>query len=226
MLCVRKYTPCEEETVKLTVFGATGGVGGQVVRLALEQGHTVTAVVRDAARFTQPGHKALHLVTVPDLADTDRLASAVSGSDAALSGVGPRSNKDVTAASSATRHIIAALDAASVTRFLAVSAAPVGPTPPGDSFFNRRIVHPLTRRFLAGIYGDLAVMEADIAASGLTWTVVRPPRLTDRPRGDYRTAIGGNVPGGHFLSRAELAHAMLSFIADDRVMGQAVGVAR
>jgi putative NADH-flavin reductase len=168
----------------------------------------------------------LHLVTVPDLADTERVQAAVSGSDAVLSGVGPRTSKDITAASSATRHILAALDAAGVTRFLAISAAPVGPTPPSDSFLNRRVVYPMTRRFLAGIYGDLAVMEADIAASGLTWTVVRPPRLTDRPRGDYRTAIGGNVPHGHFLSRAELAHAMLSFIADERVLGQAVGVAR
>jgi putative NADH-flavin reductase len=212
--------------VKLTVFGATGGVGGEIVRQAVEQGHTVTAVVRDTARFTQPPHQALHVVTVPDLADVERLRVAVAGSDAVLSGVGPRGNKDVTVASTATRHIVAALRAAGVERFLAVSAAPVGPTPPNDSLFNRRLVHPLTRKFLAGIYGDLAVMEADIAASGLAWTVVRPPRLTDRPRGDYRTAVGGNVPGGHFLSRAELAHAMLSFIADDRVSGHAVGVAR
>ena len=34
--------------MKLVVFGATGGTGGQVVEQALEAGHEVTAVVRDA----------------------------------------------------------------------------------------------------------------------------------------------------------------------------------
>ena len=208
--------------MKLTVFGATGGVGGQVVRLALEQGHTVTAVVRDATRFTQD----CEVVTVPDLADTERLQTAVAGSDAALSGVGPRTSKDVTAASTATRGILAALDAAGVRRLVAVSATPVGPIPDDEDWLNRRIVYPLTRRFLAGIYADLAVMEADIARSGVKWTVVRPPRLTDKPLGAYRTVIGANVPRGRFLSRAELAHAMLALLTDDAAINKAVGVAR
>jgi uncharacterized protein YbjT (DUF2867 family) len=30
--------------VKITIFGATGGIGGQVVRQALSAGHQVTAV--------------------------------------------------------------------------------------------------------------------------------------------------------------------------------------
>lgn len=41
--------------MRLTVFGATGGTGTEVVRQALEAGHQVTAVVRDPARLTVPG---------------------------------------------------------------------------------------------------------------------------------------------------------------------------
>ena len=212
--------------MKLAVFGATGGVGTQLVTLALERGHTVTAVVRNPAKFTLPSHEALHVVTVPDLADTERVQAAISGSDAALSGVGPSTSKDVTAASVPTRHILAALKGAGVERFVAVSAAPVGPIPEGDSFVNKRVVYAMTRRFFAGIYGDLAVMERDIAASGLRWTVVRPPKLTDKGIGDYRTVIGGNVPRGMFASRAEVADAMLRLLTDDRATNQAVGVAR
>ena len=37
--------------MKITVFGATGGVGGHVVRQALDAGHQVTAVVRDPKRL-------------------------------------------------------------------------------------------------------------------------------------------------------------------------------
>lgn len=212
--------------MKLAVFGATGGVGTQLVKIALEQGHTVTAIVRNPAKFSLPSHEALHLVTVPDLADVERVQAAISGSDAALSGVGPSGIKDVTAASVPTRHILAALDKAGVDRFVAVSAVPVGPIPAGDSFLNRRVVYPVTRRLFRGIYGDLAVMEEEIAASGLRWTVVRPPKLTDKGLGEYRVTIGANVPHGMFTSRAEVAHAMLALLTDDRAVRQAVGVAK
>jgi putative NADH-flavin reductase len=168
----------------------------------------------------------LHLVTVPDLADIERVQAAISGSDAALSSVGPSTTKDLTAASVPTRHILAALAGVGIDRFVAVSAAPVGPIPDSDSFVNRRLMFPLTRRFFAGIYGDLAVMEREIAASGLKWTVVRPPKLTNKAVGEYRIEIGGNVPHGMFASRAEVAHAMLALLTDDRAVRQAVGVAR
>ena len=149
--------------MKLTVFGATGGVGAQLVRLALEQGHTVTAVVRNPAQFTLPS-RPLHFVTVPDLADTERLQAAVAGSDAALSGVGPSDQQGrhrrvrPPPGTSSPRSRAPACE-----RFVAVSAAPVGPIPDDEGFLNRRIVYPLTRRFFAGIYADLAVMEHDIA---------------------------------------------------------------
>jgi uncharacterized protein YbjT (DUF2867 family) len=212
--------------MKLTVFGATGGIGGEVVRQALAAGHTVTAVVRDPARFAVEEDPALHVATVPDLTDVPLLTAALSGSDVAISGIGPRKPKDVTVASSTTRAILTALTRSGVARFLAVSAAPVGPTPDDEGFLNRRLLYPITRRLLRRIYGDLAVMEADIAASGLRWTVVRPPRLHDKPRGEYRTAIGANVPRGHFAARAEVAHAMLAMVDDPDTFGKAVGIAR
>ena len=37
--------------MKVTVFGATGRIGGQVVRQALDAGHKATAVVCDPARL-------------------------------------------------------------------------------------------------------------------------------------------------------------------------------
>lgn len=211
--------------MRLAVFGATGGVGTQLVRFALEQGHTVTAVVRDPARFRLPAQEALQVVTVPELADTERVVAAVSGADAVLSAIGPGSFKDVGAAAAPTRHLLAALREAGIERFVSVSAAPVGPTPDGEGVVGR-LMFPVLRKVASGIFDDLAVMERDIAATDLKWTVVRPPRLTDGVLGEYRTTIGGNVRNGHVVSRAAVAHAMLALLTDDRSVRQAVGVAR
>lgn len=53
--------------MRLTVFGATGGVGREVVGQALAAGHEVTAVVRDPARLPQPlDALALHGVVALD----------------------------------------------------------------------------------------------------------------------------------------------------------------
>jgi len=37
--------------MKLLIFGSTGSIGRELVKQALEQGHTVTAFARDPAKF-------------------------------------------------------------------------------------------------------------------------------------------------------------------------------
>jgi len=211
--------------MRMTVFGATGGIGGQVVRQALDAGHKVTAVVRDPARF-EVSHPALEVATVPGLTDPEMLRPVLEASDAALSGVGPRGRKDGPVASSTTRGILRAMEASGVRRFVAVSAVPVGPVPQGESWLNRRIILPLISAFARDVYADLAEMEDQIRRSTTQWTIVRPPKLVNKPlTGTYRTCVGGNVPRGYTISRADVAHAMLAALDDPATLGQAVGVA-
>ena len=64
----------------LTVFGATGGTGLQVVEQGLVAGHAVRAVVRDATRLA-PERAGLD-VFVADVMDPAAIVEAVTGSDA------------------------------------------------------------------------------------------------------------------------------------------------
>jgi len=214
-----------KDQMKLTVFGATGGIGGHVVRQALAAGHHVTAVVRDPARFDE-NHPALDIVTVPGLTDPDGLRAALDGSDVAISAVGPRGRKDGPVASSATRGMLRAMEASGVRRFVAVSAVPVGPVPDGESFLNRRILVPFISAVARDVYVDLAEMEDEIRRSATEWTIVRPPRLVNKPlTGKYRTVVGANVPRGYTISRADVAHLMLAALNDPATARQAIGVA-
>ncbi|MFF2650898.1 NAD(P)-dependent oxidoreductase [Streptomyces sp. NPDC058045] len=209
--------------MKLTVFGATGGIGREVVRQALAAGHEVTAVVRDPARLTVTGDRLE--VFRSDLADAETLRPAVAGRDAVLSGLGPRSRKDAGVVTPLTRTVLDAMRAEGVRRLLVVSASPVGAPAPDDPLLDRaarRVISAVLR----DVYADLAAMERLLAESGTDWTAVRPPRLTDgQPTGSYRTVVGGAPRGGRSIARADVAHAMLALVDDPAAVRQGVGVA-
>jgi putative NADH-flavin reductase len=98
--------------VKLTIIGATGGVGRQLLGQALDAGHDVTAMVRDPGKLPPDvlGGRAVRIVTA-DLVATDPqvLESAVAGADAVLSALGPHNNRDAGIAADGTATIITAM---------------------------------------------------------------------------------------------------------------------
>lgn len=209
--------------MKLTVFGATGGTGKHLVNQALDAGHEVTAVVRDPARLPRR-HDALTVLTA-EVTDPESLRPALEGRDAvasALAAGGPTGDL----AATSMRAILHAMSATGVRRLAVVSAVPVGPPPPGEALFVRLVMMPLLRRILRTVYADLAAMEAEIQRSEAEWTILRPPRLLDKPfTGRYRQQLGGAVPGGRSIPRADLAHAVLTMLDDKELVGQIVGVA-
>jgi len=208
--------------MKLTVFGATGGTGRHIVDQALEADHQVTAVVRDPRRMPV-SHPHLEVVTA-DITDAEALLPAVRGRDAVLSALAA-STKNGRIATTGVRAILAAMATAEVRRLVAVSAVPVGPVPEGEAFMMRAVLTPIISRVFRDVYTDLVRMEAEIGRSSAEYTIVRPPRLLDTPlTGDYRVSIGSNVSRGHQIARADLAHAMLSSLANPDTIRQIVGV--
>jgi len=220
--------------MKLTIFAATGGIGRQLLEQAVAAGHDVTAVVRNPQRLS----RQVRAVTA-DLAAADPavLESAVAGADAVLSCLGPRSASEAGIASRGTRAIVEAMQATGVRRIVVVSAAPIStvaspgrPRPPrhdpGDGFLMRNLLAPLTKAAFRKPYADLALMEDVLRDSGLDWTVLRPPRLTDKPlTGTYRTAYGHNLRRGLLVSRADVADLMLRVLDQPQTIKQAIGIA-
>jgi putative NADH-flavin reductase len=221
--------------MKLTIFAASGGIGRQLLDQALAAGHDVTAVVRNPDRL--PGGRFRTVAADLAAPDPSALERAVAGADAVLSGLGPRSASEAGVASHGTRAIVQAMQATGVRRIVVVSAAPIAtvaspgrPSPPrhdpGDGFWMRHLLSPLTKAALRKPYADLALMEDVLRDSGLDWTVVRPPRLTDRPAtGAYRTAYGHNLRRGLLVSRADVAHLMLGVLGRPETIKQAIGIA-
>jgi putative NADH-flavin reductase len=205
--------------MKLTVFGASGGTGSQVVSQALDAGHDVVAVVRDPARLPV-SHRNLTVLTADVLRPAD-IAEAVAGRDAIISALGPSRKKrerrtaSPTLCADSARSITAAMRNTGSRRLVIVSAS--GPFPDeGDGPLLRYVAKPLLgRTVFKAPWRDLVAMEEVVRGSGLDWTVLRPPQLTDRPlTGRYRTREGVNLRRGLRVSRADLAHLALAVAGD------------
>lgn len=78
--------------MKLTVFGATGGTGRQLIEQALAEGNDVTAYVRNPSKLVA-SHQPLTIVQ-GELHDRANIERAVNGADAVVSLLGPRPGED------------------------------------------------------------------------------------------------------------------------------------
>jgi putative NADH-flavin reductase len=198
---------------KLTVFGASGGTGKELVEQALAAGQDVEAVVRDAARLPL-SHPRL-TVTVADVLDPRVIEPAIADADAVLSALGPRKGDSATITADGVGSILQAMKAGGVRRIVTISATPVAPLAPADPFIYRRAARPLLWRFFGEAYRALAAMEHALADSGLDWTVVRPPALSNGPRTGTCEYILDYAKAGSFrTSRADVADVMLRLLDD------------
>jgi uncharacterized protein YbjT (DUF2867 family) len=209
--------------MNITVFGATGGTGRHVVEQALDTGHRVVAVVRDPARLAVPPRDGLTVATAR-LDDRAAVLRAVADADAVVDALGARGGGPTTFRADTARVVTSAMRDAGVRRLVVLSASGAHTT--GDSLPVRVLVKPVLGWFLRHQFADMRAMEDVVRASGLDWTIVLPPQLTDGPRtGKVRRRVGANVRGSYRIARADLATAVVAALADEQVRGRTLSVA-
>jgi putative NADH-flavin reductase len=201
--------------MRLAVFGGTGGTGMQVIRQALDRGHTVTALARNPAAVTtkDPGLRVIH----GDVLTPGDVAPVVADADAVLSALGIGFHRHATTVYSAgTGNILTAMAQATVRRLLVVSTSSLDVPSPSrlpEWLLIRLILHPLLKR----PYSDMARMETHIRESTVDWTIIRAAGLTNGPaKNNYRTSTNGRLRNGWTISRADLAAYLLDHIEDDQ----------
>ena len=198
---------------KIIVFGATGGTGRQVVEQALQAGHLVTIVVRNPEGFPIVNPK-LEIIK-GDVLQSLTFQNALNEKDAVISCLGSKAGKPTTVYSEGVSNITAAMRKAGVKRIMAISAGAVI-VPPKASVFIKFLTKNILQRIFKDMYVDMLAMEKLLAESGLDWTVVRPPRLTNGKRtGKYRVAINEPLNNPSKISRANLADYIVNHLMDE-----------
>jgi putative NADH-flavin reductase len=201
----------KEIVMKLTVLGATGPTGQQILEQALSGGHEVTVLVRSLDRLPESARDRVTALT-GDATRIQDVERALAGSEVVVSALGSGSDFKSDVASRAARALIPAAKAAGTKRVVVLSALGSGPTVSHASLVPR-----LFGRLLMGtVMADKAVADDLIRASGLDWTLVRPAILTNGPHtGSYRAVTVPNRKVGDRISRADVADFMLRAATDD-----------
>ncbi len=201
--------------MKLVIFGATGGTGQEVVRQAVEGGHTVTAFVRDPSRLNDENGQVK--VIAGDINDPEAVAEAVSGQDAVVCALGSRELKATSVRTDGTINIIQAMQNKNLKRLVVVSAMGIG-----ESWDTLPLASKL---FFATVLRSARIdhesQESAVRESGLDWTIIRPSGLTDGPRtGEYQ--FGENIKtNSSSISRADVADLILKSLKDSSLIGKA-----
>lgn len=198
--------------MRLSILGASGRTGQLLVTQALAAGHTVRALVREAAKL-QRSDAGLE-VLVGDASDGATVARLVEGADAVLSALGPRKGAE-NACSVATAHVIAARP----KRYVLVSGAGVDVAGDEKDFVGK-LVSFMVRTLDPAVFNDKVRELGLLEASAVPYVLVRPPRLTEgagtgAARMDLKRSPGAS------LARADLAAFMLRCLADDALLRKA-----
>ena len=206
--------------MKLVVLGATGGTGLEVVRQALQRGHSVTALARSPDRLKQFGGQIA--VKQGDVLSSADLKPVIQNHDVVVSAFGPRlpvSKADAHLLQQFAGALTSAMVNTNVRRVVVESVA----------FLFKNAVFPpayvLGRLFFRQVVDDALAMERVFTGSQLDWTMVRPPELTDKPyTGKYRVRDGHLPLFGFKIGRADVAEFMIKAAETCSWGGKIVGI--
>ncbi|KAM7391243.1 hypothetical protein PAMP_021943 [Pampus punctatissimus] len=204
--------------MKIAVLGATGQTGQYLVNQALQQGHMVTAIVRN------PGKLAVHhenlKVVEGNIFSVDSLKSHFKGQDVIMSCLGfPASFfSPVTGYTVSMNAMIGAMREARVSRIITMTSWYTEPNSgTQSSYLTRFLLLPIIRSVLTNMFEMEQYLQE---TEDINWTVVRPPGLKNLPASaqEFMTHEGYFVPNnngqpvGSSVARGDVTRFMLSLL--------------
>lgn len=211
--------------MKVILFGATGFAGQAILAEAIQQGHEVTVLVRDASKV-RIQHKSLNILE-GNVLDPQAVAAALVHQEAVIQclGVGGKGDgRPTTFVSDATKVIVDEMRKLQVKRLIALSNVGAGNSMAFQPWIFGKIILPFFMKWLQAIIDDKNRMEPVIMESNLDWTIVRCPNIVDRlPRGTCHATLDGKGLK-QSIARADLSKFMVDQLMQKDFTRQAPSV--
>jgi putative NADH-flavin reductase len=202
------------------IIGATGGIGLEAVKQALDAGQNVRAFARSADRI-EISHSLLEK-RAGDALDANDVTNALDGIEVVIQAIGVAAGPDmifkpVRLFSKSTALLVKAMEDCGVARLISITGFGAG-----DSYSRVNCPQRIPFRMILGrAYDDKDVQERLIRNSKLDWIIARPGILTNRGgTGRYRVLAEANQWRNGFISRADVADFLVTQIESDDYLGK------
>lgn len=209
--------------MKVVVLGATGSTGQLVITEAVAKGYEVIAFVRRPGSLKERNGLTIVQGSVENQSEMQK---CFAGADAVVSCLGARPSLRVLRNGSNFQRrtlpkIIAAINEASVDRFILMSSFGSGETRKKAALFIKVVLYS----FLAKkMFDDKAIAEQSLSQCKANWTAVYPVTLVENPAIPESELVPlekvRKVPGIPRLPFANVAKSLVSLIPEENQAGQ------
>ncbi|HWY24892.1 MAG TPA: NAD(P)H-binding protein [Nevskia sp.] len=208
--------------MNLTLFGASGALGGECLKQALEAGHKVTALLRNPDKLPAELRERITVIKGDALNLEDVRTSLPRGTAAILFAIGvdeKTSPRDL--CTDVTRHILQVMRERQIPRLVWCGGGS-SLLPEDQMTFGARFVRWYGETFLKHRHDDkVHQLELLHANRDVTWIGIRPLQMGLGPkRAQYRLGYD-KFSGLSKITFADCAHAMINMLNDDTWIGKA-----
>ncbi len=211
--------------MKIALFGASGATGMLLTGRCLAAGYEVTALVRRPEAFVYAERVR---VVEGNAFDAEAVRRTVEGADVVLSALGARSLKKEDILERAVPLIVDAMRQTDVRRIIVLGSAgakddSLKKQPAWRRWFVQKMVY---NTFLKWPVASQVAQWKTLSGSGLDWTMVMPPMLTNGAgRGKYRVDGEALPQGAWRIAREDVADFMMTQIGSREWVGRGVYLA-
>jgi putative NADH-flavin reductase len=201
--------------MKITIFGATGALGSEILKQAVEIEHEVTVLVRSASKLPADFRKKIAVVEGNGLNADDVKRALDDGTEAILFAIGVDKHSPENLCTDITQHILNVMVKSNIQRLIWCGG--------GSTFveedritFGARVVEKIAQIFMSLRHYDKEHQYQLLKQyKEIEWMGVRPLQMRKGPkRTQYR--LGFNTFNGmSVISFADCAHAMINMLKDD-----------
>lgn len=195
--------------MKISLIGASGKIGREIARQAVQRGHQVTAIVAPGRAL--PEQLASLPTAVGAVDDAAALAQAIAGSEVLASAYGPRPDAPVDSIGTVAATLAQAARSAGIRRLVVVGGAGSLELAPGQQLVDAADFPAAYKPYALAHRAALQVLQQQ---HDLEWTFLAPAaEIGPGPqRGGYRTqasALLRDASGHSAISYADYAAAFL-----------------
>jgi len=213
--------------MKILVLGATGRTGIEIIKIALQKGHKVSAIARNPEKL-----KDFEIdITEGTPYDSETLEKAIKGCDAVINTLNvSRKSDNPWARLAAPRDLISksaanalqAMKKNGIKRFVALSTIGAGrswKTSPGILKFMVSVSN------LKYAFQDHGKQEELLEKSGMDYTICRAPMLSNKKNETGAVATAeGTKPASNALSRNSAAEFFLDIIENNEHIRDTISI--